>query len=449
MDCFIAIDLKSFYASVECVERGLDPLKARLVVADPSRTEKTICLAVSPALKKLGIPGRARLFEVLQKTHNFMIAPPRMRKYMEVSSRIFSIYAKYIAMEDIHVYSVDEAFLDVTHYLKTYKMTPHELAMTIVKDVYQQTGITATVGIGTNLYLAKIAMDIEAKHLSADKDGVRIAGLDEISYRKKLWTHKPLTDFWRIGPGYQRRLHDLGIQTMGDLAKYSLTGSDKLYEKFGINAELLIDHAWGWESATMRDIKNFRSTNHSLSIGQVLSKPYDFYKSRLVVWEMADALSLELFEKGLVADQIVLTVGYDYNNVSFLKTEIDRYGRQIPKSSHGSINFGFFSNSCKLITDKMMELFDKCVDEKLLTRRFYVVANHVRYENEIKTQSRQLALFSNYDKELNDVEKEKRLRKAEIEIKNRFGKNSILKLKNLEEGATMVQRNRQVGGHRA
>ena len=449
MSCYIAIDLKSFYASVECVERGLDPLTARLVVADVSRTEKTICLAVSPALKALGLPGRPRLFEVLQKTNNFIIAQPQMRKYMAVSAKVFGIYAKYIATEDIHVYSVDEAFLDVTHYLENYHLTARELAMTIIKDVLAQTGITATAGIGTNMYLAKVTMDIEAKHIPADENGVRIAELDEKTYRHNLWTHRPLTDFWRVGPGYAKKLAKLGICTMGDLARYSINASAKLYEAFGINAELLIDHAWGWEPTTIRDIKNYKSDNHSISIGQVLSEPYDYDKARLITWEMADALSLELAAKNLVTDQIVLTVQYDASNKSTGESEIDYYGRKVPKAAHGTINLGEFTNSGKNITSKALELFDDKVKHGLLARRFYIVANHVKIDNVENYSLRQLDIFTDYDKKRRETEKEKRLQAAEIKIKQRYGKNSILKLKNFEEGATMQKRNGQVGGHKA
>ncbi len=449
MSCYIAIDLKSFYASVECVERGLDPLTARLVVADASRTEKTICLAVSPALKVLGLPGRPRLFEVLQKTNDFIIAPPQMRKYMAVSAKVFGIYAKYVATEDIHVYSVDEAFLDVTHYLENYHQTPRELAMTIIKDVLTQTGITATAGIGTNMYLAKVAMDIEAKHILADENGVRIAELNEKTYRRNLWMYRPLTDFWRIGPGYAKRLAKLGIYTMGDLARYSIDDSYKLYETFGINAELLIDHAWGWEPTTIRDIKNYKSDNHSISMGQVLSEPYDYDKARLITWEMADALSLTLVAKNLVTDQIVLTVQYDVDNRNTGENEIDRYGRKVPKATRGTVNLREFTNSGKIITSKTLELFDDKVKHGLLARRFYIVANHVKIDNVKDYSLKQLDIFTDYDKKHEEIEKEKRLQAAEIKIKQKYGKNSILKLKNFEEGATMRKRNGQVGGHKA
>ena len=381
---YIAIDLKSFYASVECVERGLDPLKAKLVVADESRTEKTICLAVSPALKELGISGRARLYEVLQKVprDSFIIAKPRMRKYMEISAKIFEIYASFVATRDMHVYSVDEVFIDATSYLKNYQITAHEFARIMINEVLKQTGITATAGIGSNMYLAKIAMDIEAKHMKPDKNGVRIAELDEKSYRKKLWDYQPITDFWRIGHGYKKRLLDLGIYTMGELARYSLTGSDKLYATFGKNAELLIDHAWGYEPVEMKDIKSYVAENHSVSLGQVLSEPYDFDKARNIMLEMVDALVLDLVNKNLVTDQIVLTVVYDISTMKkyFGETQKDYYGRTIPKHAHGTANLGFFNASFKTIAKKTSELFDMIVNPELSIRRIYVVANHVRYD---------------------------------------------------------------------
>lgn len=452
MGCFIAIDLKSFYASVECVDRGLDPLKAKLVVADESRTEKTICLAVSPALKALGIPGRARLFEVLRQIprEDFIVAPPQMQKYMEVSTKIFGIYASFVAPEDIHVYSVDEVFIDISHYLKSYQMSPHELAMTMIRKVLAETGITATAGIGTNIYLAKIAMDIEAKHMPADKDGVRIAELDEITYRQKLWDHRPITDFWRVGPGYARRLKSLGITTMGELARYSLVGADKLYKVFGINAELLIDHAWGWEPVTMADIKKYQSANHSISSGQVLSSPYEFEKARLVVREMADELALDLARKRIVTDQIVLTVGYDVASLKGFDGAVktDRYGRKVPEQAHGSINLGEFTHSTDLIMQKTAELFDKIVNKKLLVRRMYVVANHAELDTQDKGLS-QLDIFTDYEKLAEERGREERRQKAIIEIKDRYGKNAILRAMNFEEGATARARNKQVGGHKA
>ncbi len=452
MKQYIAIDLKSFYASVECVERGLDPLKARLVVADESRTEKTICLAVSPALKAEGVAGRARLFEVYRKVPrgSFIIAPPRMHKYMEISARIFEIYASFVATEDIHVYSVDEVFIDATSYLESYKMNAHEFARMMIQKVLDETGITATAGIGTNLYLAKIAMDIEAKHMDADKDGVRIAELTEKSYREKLWDYQPITDFWRVGPGYARRLRELGIYTMGELARYSLTGSDQLYKKFGINAELLIDHAWGFESVSMKDIKNYKSDNHSISLGQVLAEPYDYEGARIIVFEMADALTLDLVRKRLVTDSIVLTIGYDVSSTERYKGEIikDWYGRKIPKYAHGTISLGEFNASTKLITDKTLELFDRIIDPGLKVRRMYVIANHVKIDDGKKSQ-KQLDLFTNYQKQAVEFKKERSRQEAILKIKQKYGKNAILRGINFEKGATMRDRNKQVGGHKA
>ena len=447
---YVAIDLKSFYASVECVERGLDPLKAKLVVADESRTDKTICLAVSPALKAIGVSGRPRLFEVLRTIprRDFIVAPPQMKKYMEVSTKIFGIYASFVSPKDIHVYSVDEVFIDVTSYLKSYKMNAHDLTRTMIAKVLEETGITATAGIGSNLYLAKIAMDIEAKHMEPDADGVRIAELDEYSYRKKLWDHQPITDFWRIGPGYARRLKNLGIYTMGELAKYSLTGYDNLYKTFGINAELLIDHAWGYEPVTMQDIKNYHSDNHSISIGQVLAQPYRYNQTRTIVSEMADALALDLVKKNLVADQIVLTLGYDASNHFAGEKQKDWYGRLVPKYAHGSINLGDFNASASLIIDKSLELFDKIIDRSLTVRRVYIIANHVKIDDNTK-KSVQLDLFTDYKQQEQNMKKEKSRQKAILKIKAKFGKNAILKGINFEEGATMRQRNSQIGGHRA
>ena len=449
---YIAIDLKSFYASVECVELGLDPLKARLVVADESRTEKTICLAVSPALKELGIPGRARLYEVYNKAPrgSFIIAKPRMRKYMEVSAKIFEIYASFVAAEDMHVYSVDEVFIDATSYLNTYNMTAREIAKMMINEVLRQTGITATAGIGSNMYLAKIAMDIEAKHMKPDKNGVRIAELDEKSYREKLWDYQPITDFWRIGRGYKKRLANLGIHTMGELARYSLTGSDKLYKAFGKNAELLIDHAWGYEPVEMKDIKNYVSENHSVSMGQVLKEPYDFDKARNIMLEMVDALVLDLANKRLVTDQIVLTIVYDVSTMKKYKgvTQKDFYGRTIPKHAHGTVNLGSFNASFKIISEKTAELYDQIVKHELSIRRIYVVANHVRFESE-KTKPRQLNLFVNPLEQEKELKKESSRQKAILKIKHRYGKNAILRGINFEEGATMRERNQQVGGHKA
>lgn len=493
---YIAIDLKSFYASVECVDRGLDPLDANLVVADPTRTEKTICLAVSPSLKSYGIPGRARLFEAIQKvreinaqrrykapkhsfTHEsyfhselksdpsaelaFITAPPRMAHYMEVSTRIYNVYLKYIAPEDIHVYSIDEVFIDATDYLKTYGMTPRELTMKMVLDVLETTGITATAGIGTNLYLCKIAMDIYAKHCEPDKNGVRIAELDEMSYRKILWDHRPLTDFWRVGRGISKKLEQHGLYTMGDVARCSVGresdyyNEDLLYKLFGVNAELLIDHAWGWEPTEISDIKSYRPESSSLSSGQVLQEPYEFSKARLVLKEMADLLSLELVSKRIVTDQIVLTVGYDIESLNKSYSgavETDRYGRKIPKTAHSSENIGRYTSSSKLICETAMSLFDRIVDKNLLVRRMYIVANHIITEKDAEKESEyvQLDLFSDTKKqeaEENELKKEKDMQRAILKIKSKYGKNSIIKGMNLKEGATALERNRQIGGHKA
>ena len=497
---YIAIDLKSFYASAECVSRSLDPLGVNLVVADPSRTEKTICLAVSPSLKAYGIPGRARLFEVVQKVReinalrraripdgkffgksyyaqklkddptlelDFIIAPPRMGYYVKLSSQIYSIYLKYIAPEDIHIYSIDEVFIDATHYLATYNMSAKELAMYMILDILRTTGITATAGVGTNLYLAKIAMDIWAKHIPADENGVRIAQLDEMSYRKNLWSHTPLTDFWRIGRGYQKKLENYGLHTMGDIARCSVGRSgdfyseDLLYKLFGVNAELLIDHAWGYEPCTIADIKNCKPRSNSISSGQVLQEPYEYDKALLVIKEMTELLVLDLVDKHLVTDQIVLTIGYDTENtkrnISGLTTDTDRYGRAIPKQAHGSINLGKFSSSSKLISKKVQELFAQIVDKRLTVRRMYVVANHVIDESSPNAAANeQLDIFSiiqpqsstNDTEQNNDTDKEKRLQQTMIDIKKKYGKNAILKGMNLEEGATARERNRQIGGHR-
>lgn len=460
---YIAIDLKSFYASVECVDRGLNPLTANLVVADASRTEKTICLAVSPSLKAYGIGGRARLFEVVQRVREinrqrsrtgqppleYIAAPPRMRRYMEVSTKIYSIYLKYIAPEDIHVYSCDEVFIDATDYLGTYACSAHELAMRMIKDVLSQTGITATAGIGPNMYLAKVAMDIEAKHSPADADGVRIAELDEMSYRRKYWTHRPLTDFWRIGKGLAARLEANYMYTLGDVARRSLENEESLYRLFGVNAELLIDHAWGWEPCRISDIKAYKPSSNSLSSGQVLSQPYSFEKARLVAREMTDQLVLDLVAKKLVTDQMVLTVGYDIENLDNASRgyqgEVvrDFYGRSVPKPAHGSINLGSHNSSTQQITDAVMQLFDRIVDRRLLVRRMYVVANHTIDEEKAALES--ASLFA----DMQTDEKERRRQEAIIAIKNKFGKNAILKGMNFDEGATAKERNAQVGGHKA
>lgn len=479
---YIAIDLKSFYASVECVDRGLDPLTTNLVVADVSRTEKTICLAVSPSLKSYGISGRARLFEVVQQVKavneqrrrkapgcrfaggsydnnavkanpslalEYIAAPPRMRRYMEVSTRVYAVYLKYIAPEDIHVYSCDEVFIDATAYLRTYRCTAWELAIRMVRDVLKTTGITATAGIGTNLYLAKVAMDIEAKHSPADKDGVRIAELDEMSYREKYWDHRPLTDFWRIGRGLAAKLEANYLFTLGDVARCSVNCEQKLYKLFGVNAELLIDHAWGWEPCTISEIKTYRPSTNSVSSGQVLSEPYDFEKARNVVREMTDSLVLDLVSKRLVTDQIVLTVGYDIDNLSDDRAydgEVvrDWYGRDVPKPAHGSINLGRQTSSTRLVTEAVMKLFDRIVSPKLHVRRMYVVANHTVAES--SSDGIQLDIFDNH---IEEDARERRRQEAILAIRKKFGKNAILKGMNFEEGATAIERNGQVGGHKA
>lgn len=479
---YIAIDLKSFYASVECVDRGLDPLTTNLVVANVSRTEKTICLAVSPSLKSYGIPGRARLFEVVQQVGRvnserrrnapgwrltgesydnnavranpslalgYIAAPPRMKRYMEVSTRVYGVYLKHIAPEDIHVYSCDEVFIDATAYLKTYKCSAWELAMRMVRDVLATTGITATAGIGTNMFLAKIAMDIEAKHSPADRDGVRIAELDEMSFRRKYWAHRPLTDFWRIGRGLAAKLEADRMYTLGDVARCSLVCEARLYKLFGVNAELLIDHAWGWEPCTIAQIKAYKPSTNSISSGQVLSEPYTFDKARSVVREMADSLVLDLIARKLVTDQMVLSIGYDIENVGKDSTydgEVvrDWYGREVPKPAHGSINLGRQTSSTTAILEAVMQLFDRIVDRKLLVRRMYVVANHTVDESAM--DGIQLDLF---EEPREDDARERRRQEAILAIKKKFGKNAILKGMNFEEGATAIERNKQVGGHKA
>ena len=502
---YIAIDLKSFYASVECRERNRDPLTTNLVVADPSRTEKTICLAVSPSLKKYGLSGRARLFEVIQKVNaannirklkapnkvfcgssddstelqknpslkiDYIIAPPRMARYMEYSTKIYNIYLKYIAPEDIHIYSIDEVFIDVTHYLSTYNMTARELAMTMIQDILDTTGITATAGIGTNMYLCKIAMDIVAKHIEPDKNGVRIAELDEMSYRRLLWNHKPLTDFWRVGRGYSKKLEKIGLYTMGDIARCSIGKStdyyneELLYKLFGINAELLIDHAWGYEPCTMEDVKAYKPETNSISSGQVLHCPYEFDKARLVVKEMIDLMALDLVDKGLVTSQIVLTIGYDIENMtdknrsqSYKGTvTTNYYGKKVPKPAHGTTNLPKQTSSTTLITNAVMELYDKIVNKKLLIRRINIVANKLVDEHSVKNANKyeQLDLFTDYEilkkqreKENAESEREKRMQNTILDIKKKFGKNAILKGMNLQKGATAKDRNNQIGGHKA
>lgn len=543
---YISIDLKSFYASVECMERGLDPLNTNLVVADASRTQKTICLAVSPSLKAYGIPGRARLFEVEQKVNeanarrqtrapknildgksvfatelnenpnlaiDYIAAKPRMALYMSKSTQIYDVYLRYIAPEDIYAYSVDEVFIDASGYLKTYGVNAHDFARLLVREVFKETGITATAGIGPNLYLCKIAMDIGAKHTEADADGVRIAELDEFSYRRLLWDHRPITDFWRVGRGYAKKLAKKSIFTMGDIARCSLgTSSDYyneelLYKMFGVNAELLIDHAWGYEPCTLAEVKSYRPQRKSLVSGQVLQNAYTYEKTRIVVREMMELLALDLVDKGLLTNQIVLTVGYDIENLSdperrkAYKGEItvDGYGREIPKHAHGTGNLPFSTSSTKLTTDCVLEVFDRVVDESLLTRRISITANNLVLESEYKRESEvasaepeQISMFdmlaggdapqerepafskdnSSYselgeekprnsvvaesilgstgnDNDEDALEKEKQVQEAMLKIKKRFGKNAILKGTNLQEGATAKERNAQIGGHKA
>ncbi len=489
MSTYLCIDLKTFYASVECVERGLDPLTTNLVVADNSRTEKTICLAVTQSLKSYGISGRSRLFEVIQKVKevnnsrkkiayafsgksfdnteiianpnlelDYIIAPPRMAHYIKYSAKIYNIYLKYVASEDIHVYSIDEVFMDITNYLNTNNITPHEFAMKIIKDVLKETGITATVGIGTNMYLAKVAMDIEAKKMKPDQDGVRIAVLDEINYRYKLWNHTPLTDFWRIGKGYSKKLNECGLKTMGDIAKFSIKNEDILYDLFGINAELLIDHAWGYEPCTIKHIKNYKPTGKSFGTGQVLHSPYNFDKTRLILKEMLDNLSLELIDKGYVTNQLVITIGYDVENLTnpeILKTytgEItyDYLGRAIPKHSHWTVNLPKYTVSSKIITTESLKLFDEIVNKNLLVRRINISATRLKTETP-RINFEQLSLFDNSNNTIDntELEKEKRAQESILKIKKRFGKNAIMKGMNLEDGATMKDRNNQIGGHKA
>ena len=448
---YIAIDLKSFYASVECVQRGLDPLTTRLVVADASRTDKTICLAVSPALKAYGIPGRPRLFEVKEQVArlkrenpglelDFVTAPPQMAKYLEVSGKVYGVYLRLIAPEDIHVYSIDEVFIDATEYLRLYGMDAHTLAIRLIKDVLKETGVTATAGIGPNLYLAKVAMDIEAKHRKADADGVRIAELTEMGYRQKYWTHRPLTDFWRIGHGTEARLASAGMYTLGDVARMSLRSEEVLYKLFGVNAELLIDHAWGWEPCTMADIKSYRPAASSLSSGQVLMEPYSFEKARTIVREMTDLLSLDLVDKRLVTTQLVLHVGYEAGKGKGPMVK-DWYGRPTPKPAHGSVNLPFPTSATSVLLRSMMELYDKIVDRSLFVRRVYVVASQVKREEEL--DGLQMSLFD----DATDTSRERKQQEVILEIRRKFGKNAILKGMNFEEGATTRERNQQIGGH--
>ena len=496
---YIAIALKSFYASVECIQRELDPMTTNLVVADQSRTEKTICLAVSPSLKQYGISGRARLFEAIAQVKqanaarqyrapgrsftgssydareldahpelsiDYIVAPPRMQLYMETSAAIYNIYLKYVAPEDIHVYSIDEVFIDATAYLKTYGLSGEEFARKLILEVLQTTGITATAGIGTNLFLCKVAMDIVAKHIPADENGVRIAQLDEMQFRLKLWNHRPLTDFWRVGHGISRKLEAHGLYTMGDVARCSLQNEDLLYKLFGVNAELLIDHAWGWEPCTIADIKAFKPSSNSLGSGQVLHCAYTAQKSRLVLREMADLLVLDLVDKHLVTDQIVVTVGYDIENMTDPERRkaytgevvTDHYGRKIPKHAHGTANLGKFTSSTKRILQAVDELYDQIVDDTLLVRRLNIVACRIADEAHIPACEplEQLDLFSDYavqdrkfEEEASATEREKRRQQAMLAIKKKYGKNAILKGMNLEEGPTARDRNAQIGGHKA
>ncbi|MCR5455794.1 MAG: DNA methylase [Bacteroidales bacterium] len=496
---YIAIDLKSFYASAECVSLGLDPLTTNLVVADTSRTDKTICLAVSPSLKAYGIPGRARLFEVIQRVKqinyerkrkagikqfsgkscnadelrqhpdwqlDYIAATPRMAYYIEVSTQVYNTYLQYIAPEDIHVYSIDEVFMDVTSYMRLYKMSAHELAIQMVRSVLQRTGITATAGIGSNMYLCKIAMDIEAKHMPADKDGVRIAELDEISYRQKLWNHRPLTDFWRVGRGTAAKLAALGIDTMGKIARLSLQHEELLYRMFGINAELLIDHAWGWEPCTMDLVKSYRPETNSMSSGQVLQSPYTYEKARIVVEEMADSVALQLVDKRLVTQKMTLTIGYDRESLQrpeirakyHGEIRIDHYGREVPKYAHGTATLREPSSSSRMIIDAILDLYDRITNHWLLVRRITIAAN-IAIEHPSATtdnQPVQLDLFTDYQQQKQQeaarkeaLDKERRMQEARLAIKHRFGQNAILKGLNFGDGATAIQRNQQIGGHKA
>ena len=498
---YIAIDLKSFYASVECMERGHNPLTTNLVVADASRTEKTICLAVSPSLKAYGIPGRARLFEVVERIKEvnaerrrkaggrlsekscdtnelatdpsrevgYLVAPPQMAKYIQISTQVYNIYLKYIAPEDIHVYSIDEVMMDVTNYLQTYHMTVRELAKAMISDILHTTGITATAGIGSNLYLCKVAMDIMAKHVAPDEDGVRIAELDEMSYREQLWDHRPLTDFWRVGRGYAKKLEAIGIYTMGDIARCSIGKSteyyneERLYQMFGINAELLIDHAWGWEPCRMQDIKAYRPETNSICSGQVLQCPYSFEKARLVVREMSEAIALDLLEKKLVTDQLTLTVGYDIENTAggsyHGKIVTDRYGRKIPKHAHGTANLPRKTSSARSITDAVLGVYDTKVNPELSIRRLTITANRLVDEAAAHQELEapvQFNLFDNIEvqeqrlqEEESKLERERKIQEAMLDIKKKFGKNAILNGGSYLEGATAKERNKQIGGHKA
>lgn len=494
---YIAIDLKSFYASVECVLHGYDPMDVNLVVADESRTDKTICLAVSPAMKKYGIPGRIRLFEVRRKkdeiniarqikagrplkkdevrsfsdaalredpslAFDFRIVTPQMAKYIQFSTMIYNIYLRFVSPDDIHVYSIDEVFIDVTGYLRTYGMSARDLAVKMILTVFNETGITAAAGIGSNLYLAKIAMDIKAKHIPADKNGVRIAELDEMSYRHEMWNHRPLSDFWRIGRGYSRRLESMGLHTMGDIARQSVINEEVLYKEFGVNAELLIDHAWGWEPCTMKEIKEYKPDSSSTGQGQVLSRPYTAAEARAVLFEMADMLSLSLLSKRFLTSSICITIGYDRQSVesgNYTGTvKKDYYGREIPSHSHGTIPLGSYTSASSILIKKTLELYDRIVNPSIFVRRLNITALDVRSEEDVflQTQTEQLDLFTDYlemekeaQKERLVMEKEKRLQMAALSIKNRYGRNALLRAMSFEEGATARERNGQIGGHKA
>lgn len=493
----MCIDLKSFYASVECVERKLDPLKTNLVVADESRTDKTVCLAISPSLKQYGLGGRARLFEVKQKVKeinlqrrklnnyrkfsgksyldeelkknknlelDFIVAPPRMAYYMKYSTNIYNIYLKYIAPEDILVYSIDEVFIDITDYISFYKCTPRQLVTKMIKDVYETTGITATAGIGTNMFLAKVAMDIVAKKCKPNEFGVRIAGLDEMTFRKKLWDHKPITDFWRVGKGIASKLAKNNMNTMGDVARCSHYNEDLLYKLFGVNAELLIDHAWGWEPCTIEIAKSYKPTETSLSSGQVLHEPYDNKKAKIIVQEMADNLALDLVNKKFLTKQLVLTINYDIENLTnpdifnkyFGEITLDSYGRKIPKHSHGTVNLEHYTSSSSIIMESFVNLFDKISNPILLIRKLNLTVSKLICEDKVQTNKKveQINLFTDYKKkeieeakQKDDENKEKEIQKVILQIKNKYGKNAILKGMNLTEGATAIERNKQIGGY--
>lgn len=493
---YMCIDLKSFYASVECKIRNLDPLDTNLVVADESRTDKTICLAVSPSLKSYKIPGRARLFEVKQKVReinykrkkdnnykkftgksyidsllkkdknlelDFIIATPQMKLYMKYSTDIYNIYLKYIDKEDILIYSIDEVFCDITNYLKYYNLTADELVMKIIKDVYLKTGITATAGIGTNMYLAKVAMDITAKKMKPNSFGVRLSYLDEEEYKRKLWDHKPLTDFWRIGKGYLKKLEDNNMYTMGDIARMSINNEDLLFKLFGVNAEFLIDHAWGYEPCTVQMVKNYKPLSKSISVGQVLQSPYNYEKAKLIVREMIDSLSLELTQKKLKSSKFVLMIYYDIENLNDLnisskyKGEVitDFYGRKVPKYSKMTININHKTSLVSVILNEVLKSYEKIVNPILLIRKINLCACDITNDIDKEIINEQLDLFTNYEDECKKrqelmikEEKERKMQNTILDIKRKYGKNSILKVMNLEEGSTAIRRNNEVGGHK-